>query len=243
MIDPKYRRHLTPQIGDIFHRMLQEGDYVLANRQPTLWRSSIQAMKVKQIPKGRTIRLNVDVTVPFNADFDGDEMCVFVPQNIDSRGELHTLMATKKHILIGGVGIVQDAALCLWILTHENPILGKSLFFDCLMCLQHFDLQQVHVYDGRSLIEQLLPDDLVIKVPKSEIGVCMLKGLSGATTVSSTAHIAHKLGLKVFATGGIGGVHRGYSNTLDMSQDLNTIKNTTLVVAVSYTHLTLPTKA
>ena len=82
-------------------------------------------------------------------------------------------------------------------------------------------------------VEQIATDDLVIKVPKSEIGVCMLKGLSGATTVSSTAHIAHKLGLKVFATGGIGGVHRGYSNTLDMSQDLNTIKNTPLVVVCS----------
>ena len=82
-------------------------------------------------------------------------------------------------------------------------------------------------------VERIATNKLVIKVPKSEIGVCMLKGLSGATTVSSTAHIAHKLGLKVFATGGIGGVHRGYSNTLDMSQDLNTIKNTPLVVVCS----------
>jgi len=82
-------------------------------------------------------------------------------------------------------------------------------------------------------VERIATNKLVIKVPKSEIGVCMLKGLSGATTVSSTAHIAHKLGFKVFATGGIGGVHRGYSNTLDMSQDLNTIKNTPLVVVCS----------
>ena len=82
-------------------------------------------------------------------------------------------------------------------------------------------------------VEHIATDDSVIKVPKSEIGVCMLKGLSGATTVSSTAHIAHQSGLKVFATGGIGGVHRGYSNTLDMSQDLNTIKNTPLVIVCS----------
>ena len=82
-------------------------------------------------------------------------------------------------------------------------------------------------------VEYIATDNSVIKVPKSEIGVCMLKGLSGATTVSSTAHIAHQSGLKVFATGGIGGVHRGYSNTLDMSQDLNTIKNTPLVIVCS----------
>ncbi len=82
-------------------------------------------------------------------------------------------------------------------------------------------------------VEHIAIDESVIKVPKSEIGVCMLKGLSGATTVSSTAHISHQIGIKVFATGGIGGVHRGYSNTLDMSQDLNTIKNTPLVVVCS----------
>tara|TARA_Y100000591_G_scaffold275917_1_gene252782 strand:+ start:71 stop:982 length:912 start_codon:yes stop_codon:yes gene_type:complete len=82
-------------------------------------------------------------------------------------------------------------------------------------------------------VEHIATDESVIKAPKSEIGVCMLRGLSGATTVSSTAHIAHQAGIKVFATGGIGGVHRGYSNTLDMSQDLNTIKNTPLVIVCS----------
>ncbi len=82
-------------------------------------------------------------------------------------------------------------------------------------------------------VEHIATADSVIKVPKSEIGVCMLKGLSGATTVSSTIHIAHQAGIKVFATGGIGGVHRGYSNTLDMSQDLDTIKSTPLVIVCS----------
>ena len=82
-------------------------------------------------------------------------------------------------------------------------------------------------------VDYIATNESVIKVPKSEIGICMLKGLSGATTVSSTAHIAHQLGIKVFATGGIGGVHRGYSNTLDMSQDLSTIKKTPLVIVCS----------
>ena len=162
MIDPTYRRNLYPQLGDVFHRYLKNGDYVLANRQPTLWRSSIQAMKVRRMPRGRSIRLNVDVTPPFNADFDGDEMCVFVPQNIDARGEMHALMATPEHIVVGGVGIVQDAALCIWILSHENPFLGKRLFFDCLMHVPRFDLSKIQAYDGRHLIEQLFPDNLQI---------------------------------------------------------------------------------
>lgn len=89
-------------------------------------------------------------------------MCVFVPQNIDARGEMHALMATPEHIIVGGVGIVQDAALCIWILSHENPVLGKRLFFDCLMHVPEFNLSKVVTYDGRNLIEQLLPDSLEV---------------------------------------------------------------------------------
>lgn len=89
-------------------------------------------------------------------------MCVFVPQNIDARGEMHALMATPEHIIVGGVGIVQDAALCMWILSHENPLLGQALFFDCLMHVPRLDLSKVQAYDGRHLIEQLLPDNLEI---------------------------------------------------------------------------------
>lgn len=70
------------------------------------------------------------------------------------------LMATPEHIVIGGVGVVQDAALCLWILTHENPWLGKRLFFDCMM---HIDFQEIpKVYDGRHLVQLMLPADLNI---------------------------------------------------------------------------------
>lgn len=89
-------------------------------------------------------------------------MCVFVPQNIDARGEMHALMATPEHIIVGGVGIVQDAALCMWILSHENPVLGKRLFFDCLMHVPQFDLSKVLSYDGRNLVQQLLPQNLEI---------------------------------------------------------------------------------
>ena len=164
MINPTYRYNMFPQVGDIFHRHLRKGDYVLCNRQPTLWASSIQAMKVVPMEIGKTVRLNVDVTPPFNADFDGDEMCIFAVQSIDSLGELSTLMSTKEHILRGGVGIVQDSALCLWILSNENPCLGKRLFFDCLLHVKNnFDLKTIHNYSGRELIETLLPNDLSVE--------------------------------------------------------------------------------
>ena len=57
--------------------------------------------------------------------------------------------------------------------------------------------------------------------------------MSGATTVSSTSHIAFQAGIKVFSTGGIGGVHRGYDESLDMSQDLFSLSQTPIIVVCS----------
>ncbi len=60
----------------------------------------------------------------------------------------------------------------------------------------------------------------VKKLAASDLGPAMALGLTGATTVSATMALAHGAGIKVFATGGIGGVHRGASETFDESQDL-----------------------
>lgn len=60
----------------------------------------------------------------------------------------------------------------------------------------------------------------VVKVSKRDFGYVVSQGLTGATTVSATMLIAKMAGIKVFATGGIGGVHRGAQNTFDISRDL-----------------------
>lgn len=60
--------------GDIVNRHLMDGDIVLFNRQPTLHRMSMMGHRVKVLPY-KTFRLNVSVTAPYNADFDGDKSC------------------------------------------------------------------------------------------------------------------------------------------------------------------------
>ncbi|MFA6801514.1 MAG: pseudouridine-5'-phosphate glycosidase [Acholeplasmataceae bacterium] len=60
----------------------------------------------------------------------------------------------------------------------------------------------------------------VVKVSKRDLGYVISQGLSGATTVSATMLIAKMAGIKVFATGGIGGVHRGAQTSFDISRDL-----------------------
>lgn len=62
---------ITLNFGDVVNRHLQDDDYVLFNRQPSLHRMSMMAHRVKVMP-GRTFRLNTDVCEPYNADFDGD---------------------------------------------------------------------------------------------------------------------------------------------------------------------------
>ena len=59
-----------------------------------------------------------------------------------------------------------------------------------------------------------------IKVSRKDIPYCLMKGLTGSTTVAATMILAELAHIRVFATGGIGGVHRGFEETMDVSADL-----------------------
>ena len=70
----------------------------------------------------------------------------------------------------------------------------------------------------------------VTKVSRRDIAAIVARGADGATTVASTMIIAHMAGIGVFATGGIGGVHRGAETTMDISADLEELANTPVMV-------------
>ena len=84
--------------GDIVHRHLIDGDAVLFNRQPSLHKASMMAHRVRVLPYS-TFRLNVSATRPYNADFDGDEMNMHVPQSIASATELRYLASLLRNII------------------------------------------------------------------------------------------------------------------------------------------------
>ena len=63
-------------------------------------------------------------------------------------------------------------------------------------------------------------DDGVVKTSIRDLGPVLARGLTGATTVAATSYLAHRAGIGVFATGGLGGVHRGAAETFDESADL-----------------------
>jgi DNA-directed RNA polymerase III subunit RPC1 len=84
--------------GDIVERHLRDGDIVLFNRQPSLHKLSIMAHYVK-VREWRTFRFNECVCTPYNADFDGDEMNLHVPQTEEARAEAIELMGTKNNLV------------------------------------------------------------------------------------------------------------------------------------------------
>lgn len=84
--------------GDIVHRHLIDGDCVLFNRQPSLHKGSMECHRVKVLPYS-TFRLNVSATRPYNADFDGDEMNMHVPQSMAAETEITELASVLRLII------------------------------------------------------------------------------------------------------------------------------------------------
>ncbi|MEG0362214.1 MAG: pseudouridine-5'-phosphate glycosidase [Aurantimicrobium sp.] len=81
-----------------------------------------------------------------------------------------------------------------------------------------------------SEIERLSHDDAVVKASIRDLPIVAAKKLNAGTTVAATAYAAHAAGIKVFSTGGLGGVHQGASTTFDESADLGALATLPLVV-------------
>ncbi len=127
-------KELAP--GYIVERHLQDGDIVLFNRQPSLHRMSIMAHRVRVTP-WRTFTLNLAVCPPYNADFDGDEMNLHVPQTVEARVEAEMLMEVQKHIRsprFGGpiIGAEQDHISGNYLLTQKDTVLTREEAFQLL---------------------------------------------------------------------------------------------------------------
>lgn len=101
---------------------------------------------------------------------------------------------------------------------------------------------QLHVGLTDSEIEALAGTETVAKLSRADLAVAMARGQTGSTTVAATMIAAHQAGISVFATGGIGGVHRGAEQSFDVSADLHELAQTpvTVVCAGAKAILDLP---
>jgi DNA-directed RNA polymerase II subunit RPB1 len=128
--------------GDVVHRHLMDGDAVLFNRQPTLHRMSMMSHFVKVLHTGSTFRLNVAVTKPYNADFDGDEMNLHGPQDDESSAELRLLAAVRRQIISPAsnksiIGIFQDSLLGSFRLTRPDIKFDSRTAMNLLMSVKN----------------------------------------------------------------------------------------------------------
>ena len=160
--------------GYIVERHLLDGDIVLFNRQPSLHRISVMAHVVRVLP-GKTFRLNLLVCPPYNADFDGDEMNLHVPQSEEARAEARLLMLVEKHILTpryGGpiIGGLQDYISGAYLLTIKSTLLSKDKAATILAATGYLGelpepaiLKPKERWTGKQLISIFLPKDFSYK--------------------------------------------------------------------------------
>jgi DNA-directed RNA polymerase subunit A' len=168
------KESIEPGEGWKVERHIMDDDTVLFNRQPSLHRMSIMAHKVRVLPY-RTFRLNLNVCAPYNADFDGDEMNLHVPQTEEARAEAEELMKVQEHIKspkMGGpiVGMLQDYVSGLYLLTQEEKTVSREQAFNLLADAGEHEknLPEGEKVSGRDLVSLFIPDDISLTINEGE---------------------------------------------------------------------------
>jgi DNA-directed RNA polymerase beta' subunit len=172
-IDLRYRKkNIKLHYGDIVERHLIDGDYVLYNRQPSLHKLSMMGHKcvILRDPELTTFGMNVSVTTPYNADYDGDEMNIFVPQSVQASIELEMIANVRNQIISPDssntkITTKQDAPLGVYLLTRENIDIDSHHASDIVTKIKNVELNLSKV-DGMSktydIFSALLPKKLNI---------------------------------------------------------------------------------
>lgn len=161
------------KIGDVVERHLEDGDIVLFNRQPSLHRLSIMAHKVVVL-EGRTLRFNECVCAPYNADFDGDEMNLHVPQTEEARAEAQELLGVSSNLSTPKNGEIlvaatQDFLTSSYLLSSKDTFLTRpdvcrlvSYFLNLHIPGELFDLpppailKPMELWTGKQVFSMLL---------------------------------------------------------------------------------------
>ncbi|KAI1965369.1 DNA-directed RNA polymerase II core subunit rpo21 [Ophidiomyces ophidiicola] len=160
------------QWGWKVERHLMDGDVILFNRQPSLHKESMMAHRVRVMPYS-TFRLNLSVTTPYNADFDGDEMNLHVPQGEEARAELSQLCLVPLNIVSPQrngplMGIVQDTLCGIYKICRRDVFLTKEQVMNIMLWVPEWDgvLPQPAIlkprprWTGKQMISMALPSGL-----------------------------------------------------------------------------------
>ncbi|KAM9920293.1 hypothetical protein OXX59_007320, partial [Metschnikowia pulcherrima] len=171
-IDLMYNKRagdIALQYGWKVERHLMDDDPVLFNRQPSLHKMSMMAHRVKVMPYS-TFRLNLSVTSPYNADFDGDEMNLHVPQSPETRAEMSQICAVPLQIVSPQsnkpvMGIVQDTLCGIRKMTLRDNFVEYEQVMNMLYWIPNWDgvipppavLKPKPLWSGKQLLSMAIP--------------------------------------------------------------------------------------
>ena len=179
-----YRQQLILVYGWTVERYLQRDDVVAFNRQPSLHKLGLMGHRVVLVDD-LTMRLNLSVTAPYNADFDGDEMNLHVPQGHAARAAVKTLMMVSRQIISPQankpcIGIVQDSLVGAYRMTRISEFFTQSCATHILAHLLHCRIDElpppaimwrgVGYWTGMQLVSLLFPDSLRMDRERMDIG-------------------------------------------------------------------------
>mmetsp|Transcript_51028 Transcript_51028/g.119359 ORF Transcript_51028/g.119359 Transcript_51028/m.119359 type:complete len:1818 (+) Transcript_51028:98-5551(+) len=156
-------------------RHMLDGDYVIFNRQPSLHKMSMMGHRAKVMPFS-TMRFNLAVTSPYNADFDGDEMNLHLAQTHETRSEIKHMMLNPRMVVSPQgnkpvMGIVQDSLLACSKFTRRDTFLEKDLAMNIMMWIPGWDgvmptpciLKPKPLWSGKQIFSRLLPEGLSMR--------------------------------------------------------------------------------
>ncbi|KIY65400.1 DNA-directed RNA polymerase II, subunit 1 [Cylindrobasidium torrendii FP15055 ss-10] len=197
-IDLRYNKRAEGflQYGWIVERHLKDGDHVLFNRQPSLHKMSMMAHRVRLMPYS-TFRLNLSVTPPYNADFDGDEMNMHIPQSEETRAELSQIASVVRQIVSPQankpvMGIVQDTLCGVRKFTLRDCFLDWHQVQNILLWVPDWDgivptpciVKPKPLWSGKQILSMTIPRGINIyrasdprsDNPADDDGMCIENG-------------------------------------------------------------------
>lgn len=192
------RRKITPdtidlilqemKVGWVVERQIVDGDIIVFNRQPSLHKLSMMGHLVK-IVNSKTFRINPIVCPPYNADFDGDEMNLHLPQTEEARSEAENILLLNNQIItprygLSVIGLDRDILLSIFYLTKDTFLTREQASEIILQVNGDYNLPKptkkekgVELWDGKQIFSLLLPKDLTFsKTGKIYKGGHVVKG-------------------------------------------------------------------
>lgn len=171
--DPELRKEYLPQIGDVVHRWLEEGDIGISNRQPTLHKYGFLG-QLYVFHDDFNIKTHPSQTTPYNLDYDGDELNGHVIQSIQAQAECFGIANVKKNIMSDqsnrpAMGLIFNSPASAYLMTKYVGLINKKYWDECVSLLlnderlltleKRLSLHNVPMYSGRALFSTLLPED------------------------------------------------------------------------------------